>query len=133
MLICRLHCALLPLASQMASLSGSGSVSGRCSRLWWHSANGRAHELHATWLVAGLPHGQLTCGRGFACLQDVKWADYSDFQLPDANANPPTPTVEPGDVAAMMASLKPQVLPKLRLDWDAAHAMLAAANATLTQ
>jgi hypothetical protein len=63
--------------------------------------------------------------------QEVKWANYSDFQRPDADANPATPTGEPEEVAAMLAGLKPQGgAPKLRLDWDAAHAVLAAANVT---
>lgn len=67
-------------------------------------------------------------------MQDVKWANYSDFQLPDEDQNPATPTGEPDDVATMMAGLKPQSgKPKLRLDWEAAYAVLAAANATGTK
>lgn len=63
--------------------------------------------------------------------QEVKWANYSDFQHPDADANPATPTGEPDEVAAMLAGLKPRGgTPQLRLDWDAAHAVLAAANVT---
>ena len=63
--------------------------------------------------------------------QGVKWANYSDFQHPDAEENPATPTGEPAEVAAMLAGLKPRGgAPKLRLDWDAAHAVLAAANVT---
>lgn len=81
------------------------------------------------------------CSSGFKpllsmCLQDVKWANYKDFQAPDEDQNPATPhTLEPGEIAEMMAGMKPRSSgrPKLRLDWDAAYAILAAANATGTK
>lgn len=61
--------------------------------------------------------------------QNVKWANYSDFEPAGADANPPTPTEEEANVTAMLAAIKPQTgHAKLRLDWEAAFAVLAAAN-----
>ena len=74
---------------------------------------------------------QLISTFGSLHTKEVKWANYSDFQHPDADANPATPIGELDEVTAMLASLAPQGgAPKLRLDWDAAHAVLAAANVT---
>jgi hypothetical protein len=71
-------------------------------------------------------------------LQKVKWADYTDFQHPDANEDADgdlaTAPGEPDDPAAAMAGLDSQgTFPKLRLDWDAAHAIAGAADSGHTK
>jgi len=65
----------------------------------------------------------------FTKRMDVKWANYSDFEPSGSNANPTAAAffassqeVEEGSLAAAR--------PKLHLYWEAAMALLAAANAT---
>lgn len=69
----------------------------------------------------------------FTKRMDVKWANYSEFEPSGSNANPTAAAffaataassqeVEEGSLAAAR--------PKLRLHWEAAMALLAAANAT---
>lgn len=65
---------------------------------------------------------------------DAKWANYSDFDTSDVRENLVAPA--DGDAAAEAASGEANAggavppNPKLRLDWEAAAALLAAANAS---
>lgn len=114
--------------------NGSACGSGRCCNYRLNADMHGFHLLRMRTFNLMLLHQSVAQLCGCSSLQEVQWANYSDFQHPDADANPATPTGETDDVAAMMASLKPQSsAPKLRLDWDAAYAILAAANATKAQ
>lgn len=71
---------------------------------------------------------------------EAKWANYSDFEPSGANANPVTTTFEDGTPATAGSKsveagsgggdAAAEAAPQLRLDWEAAFALLAAANRT---